>query len=292
VDPYIPIPSICTGECGTALLPEYGFKSSDPEIGGFVELNLGAASALTPLLGPEGKPIAEPETGSGAKSGLFCAYNPGTTIVTIDAGGYAASLPVTVQRGSVREPCGTVKLKNPPALEEPTVPSPVAPPPVAPAAAPPAGAAPLALPAPAPPVVPIPPPAPPTPHVASLPFILPAVATSPLLPFVPPPVPTPARPSPPTGTSAVTSPVEAAQKEEEEEEATESVSNQAVAYRSSENELPPLYILGLIALAAFAGGAPLRRSRRGRRGADIAPAKAFSEFSQQRLGDLTRRRRW
>ena len=27
VDPYIPIPSICTGECGTAILPEYGFQA-------------------------------------------------------------------------------------------------------------------------------------------------------------------------------------------------------------------------------------------------------------------------
>ncbi|MGP8241189.1 MAG: hypothetical protein ACLQQB_05415 [Solirubrobacteraceae bacterium] len=46
---------------------------------------------------------------------------------------------------------------------------------------------------------------------------------------MPPPVPTPARPTPPSGTSAVTSPVEMAEHEEEEESATESVSNQAPA---------------------------------------------------------------
>ncbi len=289
VDPYIPIPSICTGECGTALLPEYGFKSSDPEIGAFVKPNLGSTSATTPLLGPEGKPIPEPETGSGAKSGLFCAYNPGTTIVTIEAGGYAASLPVTVERGSVREPCGTVKLAHPPSVEEPLQPAP--PPPVQPAsnAAPPAASPPLTLPAPAPPAAPVV--RPPAPPQVALPFILPAAIASPLIPFVPPPVPTPARPTPPSGTSAVTSPVEAVEKEEEEEEATESVSNQAVAYRASEGEPTPLYVLGIVTLAALAGASLRRRPRRGRRGVQVAPVTLASERSQRRLGDLTRRRR-
>ena len=296
VDPYIPIPSICTGECGTALLPEYGFKSSDPEVGAFVKPNLGSASALTPLLGPEGKPIPEPETGSGAKSGLFCAYNPGTTNITIEAGGYAALLPVTVQRGSVREPCGTVKLKNPPVLEEPSLASPPPPPsPLAPATAAPPGTAPLLLPAPPPPAsppVPIPAPVrqpPPPPPF----FVLPIASVVPAA-FVPPPLPPAANPTPPSGTSAVTSPVEAAQKEEEEEEATESVSNQALAYRASEHEPSPAYVLGVVLLAAFAGASVgrSRRARRGWRGAEIAPARAVSERSSQRLGDLTRRRRW
>ena len=86
-------------------------------------------------------------------SGLFCAYNAGTTIVTISAGGLSSSLPVTVQAGSVRQPCGTTKLKELPENKAP-VGSP--PPPVAPAAAP------AAAPASAPPPVP-PPPATPTP---------------------------------------------------------------------------------------------------------------------------------
>ena len=80
------MPSICTGSCGTAILPEYGFKSSDPEIGAFVQRNLGSTSHLAVLQNGEGKPIIESEAGSGAKSGLFCAFNPGTTTVTITAG--------------------------------------------------------------------------------------------------------------------------------------------------------------------------------------------------------------
>ena len=56
--------------------------------------------------------------------------------------------------------------------------------------------------------------------------------------FVPVPVPTPARPTPPSGTSAVTSPVEAPQREEEDEVAPESVSNEAVAYSAHEHEPP------------------------------------------------------
>ena len=66
-------------------------------------------------------------------------------------------------------------------------------------------------------------------HVAAVRATL-ATVSAPLLAFVPPPVPTPARPSPPTGTSAVTSPIEVAEREEEEESATEQASNLAVAY--------------------------------------------------------------
>jgi hypothetical protein len=104
-------------------------------------------------------------------------------------------------------------------------------------------------------------------------FFVPAPPPATLLAFVPPPLPTPARPSPPSGTSAVTSPVEAAQKEEEQEEAIESVSNQAVAYRAPESELPPEYILGVVILAAFAGAnIARRRPRGGRRELAVVPA--------------------
>src|SRR6202007_848362 len=88
------------------MFPEYTFTSSNPEVGQFVEPNLAAAeNAHAVQLGPNGKPIADTE------SGLFCAYNPGTTVVTISAGGLSSSEPVTVQPGSVREPCGTVPIK-------------------------------------------------------------------------------------------------------------------------------------------------------------------------------------
>ena len=118
VDPYIPIPSVCVGQaCATSILPEYTLTSSNPDIGGFVKENLASPDPhTTPLDGPEGQPISDEPTAAEPipreESGLFCAYNAGTTIVTISAGGLSSSLPVTVQAGSVRQPCGTVRLKD------------------------------------------------------------------------------------------------------------------------------------------------------------------------------------
>ena len=113
-----------------------------------------------------------------------------------------------------------------------------------------------------------------------------------MLAFVPPPVPTPARPTPPTGTSAVTSPVEVAEKEEEVEEAPDSVSNQAVAYRAEEHEPTPLYVLGIVALAALAGVGIRRRPRGGRGAQAIAPATVNTARAQRRLGRGQRRPPW
>jgi hypothetical protein len=286
-DPYIPIPSNCIGTaCATGLLPEYEFSSSKPSIGDFVAPNLASPTQPAVLQGSDGKPIHDSE------SGLFCAYFPGTTIVTIRAGGLSSSLPVTVQAGSVRQPCGTVPQSELPAQQSGSI----APPAPAPAPAP-AGPAPASspppVPVPAPPALSSPPavipPATPTP--AAKPFFLPPALSSPVLAFVPPPVPTPARPTPPSGTSAVTSPVEAAEREEEEEEATEQVSNQAVAYRSSEHDPAPEYILGIVVLAAFAGASVRRRSRRGRREVRVAPATVSTARAQERWRDGRRRQR-
>ena len=94
--------------------------------------------------------------------------------------------------------------------------------------------------------------------------------------IVPPPIPTPARPSPPSGTSAV----EAVQREEEEESAPESVSNQAVAYRQSEHDPAPAYLIGVIVLAAFAGAS--LRGRPGRRGRQIRIATATASTRARR----------
>jgi hypothetical protein len=122
------------------------------------------------------------------------------------------------------------------------------------------------------------------------PFLVPAALPVSLPAFVPLPVPTPARPTPPSGTSAVTSPVEAAEKEEEQEEAPESASNQAVAYRASEHEPSPAYLLGIVLLAAFAGATTVRRRpRRGRREVRVAPATVSAMRSQRRM-DAERRR--
>ena len=99
---YIPIPANCVGSlCANGILPEYEFSSSKPEIGNFVESNVAATGDPESVLLKNEEPIPDP------KSGLFCAYNPGTTVVTIKAGGLSSSLTVTVQAGSVRRPCGT-----------------------------------------------------------------------------------------------------------------------------------------------------------------------------------------
>jgi hypothetical protein len=273
-DPYIPIPAECVGTaCANGLFPRYKFTSSRPDLGNFVKQNL----ALEPgavLLDANGEPIPDEE------SGLFCAYNAGTTIVTISAGGLSASLPVTIQAGSVRRPCGTQPLKELPASASGGA---AVPPSPAPSPAP-AGTAPSSAP---PPLVPVPPsPGLPAAHVpappAPTPFLLVASPATALLAVVPPPLPTPARPTPPSGTSAVTSPVEAPEKEEKEEEATESVGNNAAVYRPAEHEAPPLYLLSILVLAAFAGATVRRRPRHGRRDVRVAPATVNAARWQRR----------
>jgi hypothetical protein len=277
--PYIPIPANCVGlACAHGLLPKYTFTSSKPDIGNFVEPNLVSGEANAVELDSKDEPIEDPE------SGLFCAYNAGTTIVTIHAGGLAYSLPVTVQAGSPRQPCGTVPLTELPSHPQP---APVPPPPApAPTPAP--------TPASAPPPVPLPPPPPPAAAVAPRPPAPPRTPPPPpfflappspflVVAFVPPPLPPPANPTPPSGTSAVTSPVEAAQREEEQESAPESVSNQAMAYRTPEHEPSPAYVLGVVLLAAFAGAS--LRGRPGRRGrtVEVAPATIAGLRSQRRV---------
>jgi len=81
----------------------------------------------------------------------------------------------------------------------------------------------------------------------------------------------------------VTSPVEAAEREEEPEAAPESVSNEAVAYRAPEHEPSPAYLLGVVILAAFAGASVFRRPRRGGREVRIAPATISTMRSQRQM---------
>jgi hypothetical protein len=277
---YVPIPANCIGSnCENAILPEYTFSSSKPEIGEFVEQNLASsiASEAVPVLEHE-EPVPD------AKSDLFCAYNAGTTVVTISAGGLSASLTVTVQPGSVRRPCGTKPLSVIPPSAQQAIPAPVAPTPApAPVQSTPTAAA--SVPLPLPPVL-APPARVPSPRKPLTPpqfFVAPALAAPPLA-FVPPPVPTPARPTPPTGTSAVTSPIEVAEREEEQEEATESVRNAAAAYHAPEHEPSPAYLLGLVLLAAFAGASIRRRPRAGKRDVRVAPATISTMRSQRRHG--------
>jgi hypothetical protein len=278
---YTPIPANCIGgECARGIFPRYTFSSSRTDIGDFVAPNLASPDPHAVLLGSNEKPIPD------ATSGLFCAYNAGTTVVTISAGGLSASLTVTVQAGSVRRPCGTQPLKEVVAQTASTVPPPPAPAPAPTGSAPPSTLAPLTL---VPPPVPLAvTPAPPA-AVPPPPQFLPQPApTAALLPFVPLPVPTPARPTPPSGTSAVTSPVEAPEKEEEQEEATEQVGNKAVAYRPSEHQPAAGYILGIVILAALAG-ASIRRPRRGRREVRVSPATISTIRTQRRMSRGPRR---
>jgi hypothetical protein len=288
-DPYIPIPENCVGAaCAEALLPSYTFSSTREDIGEFVEPNLASPDPHAVVLGANEKPVNDP------KSGLFCAYNAGSTIVTISAGGLSASLPVTVQAGSPERPCGTKPLKPQPGEKTASFSS-SAPPPLQPAptpagSPPPTAAAPLPLTVP-----PLPPPLP----AAALPAFIPPL--TPLFAprvFVPPPLPTVARPAPPSGTSSVnatssvfqTEPI--AEEQREEEEAIESASAQSAAHDATEHEPLPLYVLGVAILAAFAGATAARgRPRRGRRELRVAAATLTAMRAQQRMARETRRAR-
>ncbi len=276
-DPYVSIPSICPGAgCATGVFPEpeFTFTSSNELVGKFVEADKTAVNKLTPKLNASGEPIADPH------SGLFCALNAGHTTVTLTSGGLSASLVVNVQAGSARRPCGTTA--EPETLSKGTTAAPPPPPTPPPATAPPTSA-PLSLIPPAPsipaaaPVAKAPAPAP-----APQPGFFVNAPLSPFIPaFVPPPLPTPARPTPPSGTSAVSS--QAVEKEEEEEAAPESVSAEASAYSSVEHEPSPLYILGAVTLAAFAGASTRKRIRRRRRKLHVAPATVNTMRAQRRF---------
>lgn len=112
-DAYDPIPTDCQGaNCAYEVPIEYTYTSSKPDVGNFVAHESASASTVQIKLGANGKPIPD------SKSGLFCAYNEGTTTVSITAGGLTYSMPVTVQGGSSEQPCGTVPLEHPPARYE------------------------------------------------------------------------------------------------------------------------------------------------------------------------------
>jgi hypothetical protein len=277
--PYIQIPDNCLGSgCARGIVPEYEFKSSNTEYGEFVKRNINSAEPNAVERDAHGKRVSQ--EAEGGKDGLFCALNATPAnepvIVTLKVANLSYSLPVTIQAGSVRQPCGTTALTNKhPSAQVSTAPPPTPESGPAQNSAPPSAVVPV--PAPVPPA-PVPHPAPP----AALQQLLLQPAPVPFLPaFVPVPLPTPARPTPPSGTSPVTSPVEAAQKEEEEEAAPESVDAAASAYHPSEHETPPVYLLGVVVLAAFAG-ASLRGRRGPRRGIRVAPATITTSNAQRR----------
>ncbi len=292
VAPYVALPDVCTGAaCARGIVPEYRFRSSDRQYGEFVKRNLNSPKRDAVLYDAHGKPVSD--EAEGGKDALFCAFNatpPGKSVeVILETGNLRYSLPVIIQGGSVRQPCGTTALTSKPVPETTAVAPPVTEPTPAGNGAPPTN---VSIPLPPPPAAPAAaPPATPAHPAATFPFVPQVAPVAFLPPFVPVPLPTPARPTPPSGTSAVTSPVEAAQKEEEEEAAPESVDASAAAYHPSEHEPSPAYLIGVVVLAAFAG-ASLRARRGPRRGPRVAPATlntSRAQRSHERRRDLRER---
>jgi hypothetical protein len=304
-DPYDPIPFDCSGaNCPYEVPAEYTFTSSNPDIGGFVmhdpattnprEVLLGSDKlpvSVEPLLNASGQPIEEdghyinqnhellPKEEAG-KSGLFCAYNTtyvrnpetGETenkpiTVSITTGGLTYSEPVTIQAGSVEYPCGTVPLKDPPALQAPgqfqfsrPEPAPATnPPPVNPHIQ-------LAAPPPPPPPVPVHHLPHHHPRPAPQPPFLPLVAGLALLrPALLPPPPATGQPVPPSGTSSaqVYQSAVAPQRQREEETAIDVVHNMA-AYSREQTRPLPYYVPAVIVLLAFSGAVLIDAGRRRR----------------------------
>jgi hypothetical protein len=267
-DPYDKIPFDCQGaNCANEVPTEYTFTSSNPDIGNFVEHASASANQREVQLGANKLPVADPH------SGLFCAFNEGTTTVSVTTGGLTYSEPVRVLGGSVQYPCGTVPLKNPPRASAPaqasfSVPglTPAGSPPPSPqiqASLPPAPVA--STPAPAsPPVV----------HQPPAPFLVQQPLPAAVLAIVPPPSPAVARPTPPSGTAGVFEPT-AVTQEEKEEETAEETSSAFTAYHPDEGPHPnPALLLVLPVIAAGAGVGIRRGGRRPRRRDRPALARA------------------
>jgi hypothetical protein len=279
-DPYAEFPpALCRqSDCSSAIEPEYTFTSSEPEIANFVEQDPNSTNLRKPLQDSSGQVIPDPH------SSILCAFNAGTTVVTVSAGGLSYSVPVTVQGGSVEQPCGTVplspghfKLAASQKAVAPAAPPPSPAPAPAPIAPPPAPPAPLA---PAP-VVKIAPKAAPKVvlPLAILPIVkLPAVGPVPAVP--PPPAASFARPIPPGGATVRVF------EEKREEEAAPEQSQAFSRYLPGSYGVP----LGVLVLLAAAGASIGRGRRRPRRGAALARLSS-SQHDQKSQHDPNQRPR-
>jgi hypothetical protein len=289
--PYVNLPTEPCAirlPCPGRLEAEHRFTSSDPDIADFVKRDPASDNLRKPLLDPNtDKPIAD------ASSNLLCAFNAGTTTVTLEAGGLRTRTQVTVQPGSVQRPCGTVPLRPdrfPPrtaptrASQQPELPT-------APNDAPPEEqpspefdppALPQPQPQPTPEPQPQPQPAPQQPAPAALPVPVPVPPVVPVPPRVAVPPPVPSTPRPLTGsgtsqvpvTSAVVQPATAPKREEEEEIAPEA---ESAFVRYSPDDDTNLYgataIVAIVLLAI--GGSTIRSMPRRRR--RLAPVTARSD---------------
>jgi photosystem II stability/assembly factor-like uncharacterized protein len=253
-DPYVQIPSRCFGghgylgrSCANEIMPEYQFTSSRPDIANFVEVDPNSTSSRAAFLNSAGKTVPDPS------SGLLCAYNSGTTVVSVETGGLSYSVPVVVQEGSVARPCGTVPRTDIPAEQQK-----IGTPPFEAEAEPELESEPETLPPPLqpeektpvvfhahnnPPPNPVPHHAPPkpVPHHLEPPFFFQQSQTNLVQVIVPPPPPPAAEPAPPTGTSPVTQPAVSPEPEEEEEAAFDLV-HHAVAYLPGDRQPPALQV--------------------------------------------------
>ena len=175
-DPYTLFPpnQCLIAGCSSRMSPEYSFASSDPDIADFVRQDPASTNLRKPYLDANDKVVTD------NSSGLLCPFNAGTTTVTVTAGGYSYSEPVTVLGGSVQRPCGTRPLRPDRFKRAVPVAAPPAPPPPAPApggsppvefSPPPPPPPPLVQP---PPVAPPPAPKPPPPSLPPAAFIPPA----------------------------------------------------------------------------------------------------------------------
>jgi hypothetical protein len=261
---YVSIPA---ASCSSCIAPSYSFTSSQPTVGNFVAPS--AAGSTYPKLTAAGKTTAS------SSSGLFCAYNPGTTVVTVTSGLLSSSLTVTVQPGNIGQPCGTVTPATP--LDVVTVPgrlvyqtsgagtgaAPVNPPPArvvvkTPTPIPPPPAPVVAPVTPAPIVRhPAPPPPPVVAQIFPAPqpvpsFVLEAAAIS-VTPVVPPPVPPAATPVPPGG--GATAQATARREEKARKEARQSayVVRPAGA-PATDWFFPAVGVTSVLALLLIAGG--------------------------------------
>lgn len=283
-DPYVALPNPpCVGGCVGRIEPEARFVSSDPDIANFVRQDPASSNPRKPFIDPR-----TDSTVADASSGLLCAFNAGTTTVSVHSGGLSYSTTVTVRGGSVLRPCGTVPLARG-RFPERADPAPVGAPPPAPAQQPnpinpevvpppPGEAAPPAQQTPS-----VPPAAPAVPEAAR-PNPAPRPPSNPLplsgVPAVPPPRPaTSARPIPPSGTSPVTSsatvyqPAAKVERQREDEEALEHQQS-AARYLPGERRLVGGLMLALVLGAALAGTAIRPRRRLGDRGERLARSYA------------------
>jgi hypothetical protein len=206
-EPYVTLPFpnqslTCEGvNCPFAAQFEYGFSSSDPEVGDFVTPSGG--------LNSEGHRPTDP------RSGFFCAKAPGTTTISITTGGLSYSEPIEVTEGESGEGCRLPEPAPPPGIPPAPVETQVSQPMPAKPASPHPHHPPAqhggVTPSPAPTHAhPAPTPAPPAPHPsapAATPTPVGPVPQAAVNPVVSPHPPPGVEPAPPTGISPASQPV-------------------------------------------------------------------------------------